>query len=117
MYNIVLCGKQQLSPSTHTSKATASTVIATGNLRQGRLMADHGGPYSVTKLRLKMAKAGCARVAFPITLQRGKEKGDCGCGRMVYSLVALNSLLIGSRGHSGAVRCSSFLGGFGEEGI
>jgi hypothetical protein len=28
------------------SKATASTVIATGNLRQeGRLMADHGGLY------------------------------------------------------------------------
>jgi hypothetical protein len=29
-------------PSMHVSKATASTVIATGNLRQGRLMADHG---------------------------------------------------------------------------
>ena len=43
----------------HTSKATVSTVIATGNLRQGRLMADHGGLYSTTKLLLIEAKGGC----------------------------------------------------------
>jgi hypothetical protein len=60
--------KQQLSPSIRISKATASTVIATGNLRQGRLMANHGGLYSgivilsYGKWRLKMAKPGCARV-------------------------------------------------------
>jgi hypothetical protein len=35
--------KQQLSPGMRISKATASTVIATGNLRQGRLIID-GGP-------------------------------------------------------------------------
>ena len=29
---------------------TASTVIATGNLRQGRMMADHGGLYTVVRL-------------------------------------------------------------------
>jgi hypothetical protein len=29
--------KQQLSPGTRRSKATESTVIATGNLRQGRM--------------------------------------------------------------------------------
>jgi hypothetical protein len=58
------------------SKATASTVIATGNLRQGRLMADHGGLYITTKYgkwRLKVAKAGCARVAFPI-VKGGKRR-------------------------------------------
>jgi hypothetical protein len=32
-------------PSMRISKATASTVIATGNLRHGRLMVDHGGIY------------------------------------------------------------------------
>jgi hypothetical protein len=32
------------------SKATASTVIATGNLRQGRLMADHDGLYAAVAL-------------------------------------------------------------------
>jgi hypothetical protein len=44
----------------HVSKATASTVIATGtgNLRQGRLMADHGGLYSNAKLRQIGAKEG-----------------------------------------------------------
>jgi hypothetical protein len=62
----------------HTPKATASTVIATGNLRQGRLMADHGGLYSATKLRLieatvKVAMTGCARVAFPIV--KGEREG------------------------------------------
>jgi hypothetical protein len=40
------------------SKATASTVIATGNLRQGRLMAGHGGLYSNAKLRQIGAKDG-----------------------------------------------------------
>ena len=45
-------------PSMRTSKATASTVIATGNLRQGRLMADHGGLYSNAKLRQIGAKEG-----------------------------------------------------------
>ena len=38
-------------PSMCISKATASTAIATGNLRQGRLMADHGGLYSNAQLR------------------------------------------------------------------
>jgi hypothetical protein len=42
----------------HVSKATASTVIATGNLRQGRLMADHGGLYSNAKLRQIGSKEG-----------------------------------------------------------
>ena len=61
------------------SKATASTVIliATGNLRQGRLMANHGRLCSTTKLRqkrLKVAKAGCARVAFPIV--KGEREGE-----------------------------------------
>ena len=50
--------KQQLGPSTHMYKATASTVIATGNLRQGRLMAGHGGLYSTTKLRQIEAEGG-----------------------------------------------------------
>ena len=59
VYRTVDFRKQLLSPSTHTSKATAGTVIATGNLRQGRLMADHGGLYSTTKLRLIEAKGGC----------------------------------------------------------
>ena len=46
-------------PSMHdVSKATASTVIATGNLRQGRLRADHGGLYSNAKLRQIGAKEG-----------------------------------------------------------
>ena len=51
-------------PSIRMSKATASTIIATGtgNLRQGRLMADHGGLYSTTKLRLIEAKGGCVRM-------------------------------------------------------
>ena len=38
-------------PSMHVSKATVGTVIATETLRQGRLMADHGGLYSNAKLR------------------------------------------------------------------
>jgi hypothetical protein len=38
--------------------ATASTVIATGNLRQGRLMAGNGGLYSATKLRQIGAEDG-----------------------------------------------------------
>jgi hypothetical protein len=53
-----------------------------------------------------MAKAGCARVAFPVV--KGEREGAC--GGMACSLVALDSLVRGSRGHSGAVRCSSFLG-------
>ena len=55
--------KQQLSPGIRTSKATASTVIAIGNLRQGRLMADHGGLYSTTKLRQIEAKKWLRRDA------------------------------------------------------
>ena len=42
----------------HTSKATVSTVIATENLRQGRLRADHGGLYSNAKLRQIGAEEG-----------------------------------------------------------
>ena len=63
--------------SMHVSKATVSTVIATETLRQGRLMADHGGLYSNAKLRQigakKRAMAGSARVAFPIV--KGKREG------------------------------------------
>ena len=44
--------------SMHVSKATVSTVIATETLRQGRLMADHGGLYSNAKLRQIGAKEG-----------------------------------------------------------
>jgi hypothetical protein len=57
---IALCisGSSSLSPSTRMFKATASTAIATGNLRQGRLMAGHGGLYSATKLREIEAKGG-----------------------------------------------------------
>jgi hypothetical protein len=64
---IVLCisVSSVKGPSMHVSKATASTVIATGNLRQGRLMADHSGLYSNAKLRQIGAKEGqdgkCAR--------------------------------------------------------
>jgi hypothetical protein len=58
VYRAVHIRKQQLSPRMRTSKATASTVIATGNLRQGRLMAGHGGLYSTTKLRQIGAKDG-----------------------------------------------------------
>ena len=56
---------------------------------------------------LKAAKAECARarVAFPVV--KGEREG--GCGRVACSLVALDSLVRGSRGYSGAVRCSSFL--------
>ena len=50
--------KQLLSPSICISKATASTAIATGNLRQGRLIAGHGGLYSTTKLQQIEAKDG-----------------------------------------------------------
>ena len=79
VFRAVHLRKQQLSPSMRISKATASTMIATGNLRKGRLMADHGRLYSATKprqiVRLKMAeaKAGCARVAFPIV--KGEREG------------------------------------------
>jgi hypothetical protein len=57
---IVLCisASSAKGPSMHASKATASTVIATGNLRQGRLMADHGGLYGNAKLRQIGAKEG-----------------------------------------------------------
>jgi hypothetical protein len=40
-------------PRVFISKATAGTVIATENLRQGRLMADHGGLYSNTCTKLR----------------------------------------------------------------
>ena len=42
----------------HVSKATVGTVIATETLRQGRLMADHGGLYSNAKLRQIEAEEG-----------------------------------------------------------
>jgi hypothetical protein len=74
-------------------------------------MADHGGLYSTTRLEqigaiIKVALARCARVAFPVV--KGEREG--GCGRMACSLVALDSLVRGSRGHPGALRCSFFLG-------
>jgi hypothetical protein len=94
------------------SKATASTVIATGNLRQGRLMADHGGLYSNTKPRQIGAKEGQdGKRARCFSYCKGeKRRGTVVCGRVVCSLVALGSLVRESRGHSGAVCCSSFLG-------
>ena len=49
--------EEALSPSTDTSKATASTVIAKGNLRQGRMMAEHDGLYSTTTGRLRQIGA------------------------------------------------------------
>ena len=56
-----------------------------------------------------MAVSGCARVAFPIV--KGKREGGLwDYGRVVCSLVALDSLVRGSRGHSGAVSYSFFLG-------
>ena len=63
---------------------------------------------SYGKQMQNVAKVGCARVAFPI-VNGGKRRGAV-VGRC--SLVALGSLVVvrGSRGHSGAVRCSSFLG-------
>jgi hypothetical protein len=60
----------------HVSKATVSTVIATGNLRQGRLMVGHGGLYGNAKLRqigAKEGQGGMAYVAFPIV--KGKREG------------------------------------------
>jgi hypothetical protein len=45
--------QKEAAKSEHTvriSKATASTIIATGNLRQGRLMADNGGLYIIVLL-------------------------------------------------------------------
>ena len=64
-------------PSMHVSKATASTVIATGNLRQGRLMADHGGLYSTTRLRQIGAKGGSGemRARYFSCCKGGKRKG------------------------------------------
>jgi hypothetical protein len=59
------------------SKATASTAIATGNLRQGRLMADHGGLYSTTKLWQIGAKDGQGgmRARFFSHCEEGKRRG------------------------------------------
>jgi hypothetical protein len=59
------------------------------------------------RFRLKVAKAGSARVAFPIV--NGEREGGLWYDRMACSLVTLGSLVRGSRGHSGAVRCSAFL--------
>jgi hypothetical protein len=109
------CASQKASlkilASMRTLKASANTVITTENLRQGRLMADHGGLYSNAKLRQMGAKEGQGgtRARCFSYCKWGKEKGDCG-NRVVCSLVALGSLVRGSRGHSGAVCCSSFLG-------
>jgi hypothetical protein len=69
--------KQQLSPSMLTCEATASAVIATGNLRQGRLMADHGGLYGATKLRQIEAKGGAGgmRARCVSHCKGGKRRG------------------------------------------
>jgi hypothetical protein len=69
----------------HISKAIniASTVIATGNLKQGRLMADHGGLYSTTKLRLIEAKGGCVRMrarCFSYSIVKGEREGGAVVG-------------------------------------
>jgi hypothetical protein len=66
-----------LSPNMHTSKATASTVIATGKLRQGRLMADHGGLYSTTRPRQIGAKgvSGEMRACCFSCCTGGKRRG------------------------------------------
>jgi hypothetical protein len=59
MYSVLYISESSAEgPSMRISKATANTVIATGNLRQGRLMADNGGLYSNTKLRQIGAKEG-----------------------------------------------------------
>ena len=73
-------------------------------------MVGHGELYSTTRLWQVGAKGGSGemRARYFSCCKRGKEKG--GCGRMACSLVALDSFVSGSRGHSGAVRCSSFLG-------
>jgi hypothetical protein len=81
-------------PSIRMSKATASTIIATGTgnlrplLRQGRLMADHGGLYSNTKLRQIEATEGQGgmRARCFSYCTGGKRRGT---GRAACSLVAL----------------------------
>jgi hypothetical protein len=50
--------KPRLRPCVCTSKASANAAIATGMLRPGRLIADHGGLYSTAKLRQIEAKGG-----------------------------------------------------------
>jgi hypothetical protein len=78
---IVLCisgNSSTVSPSTRTSKATASTVIATGNLRlrQGRLlMADHGELCSATKPRQIEARGGYELLSY---YNGGGKQGGCG---------------------------------------
>jgi hypothetical protein len=73
-------------------------------------MADHGGLYNTTKLRQIEAKGGKGgmRARCLSYCKGGEEEGDC--GRTPFPLVALDSLVRGGRGHSGAVRCLSFLG-------
>jgi hypothetical protein len=58
VYRTVDLRKQRLSLSIYISEATASTVIATGRPRQGRLMTDRSGLYSATRLRQVEAKSG-----------------------------------------------------------
>ena len=75
-------------------------------------MAGHSGLYSKAlpsygKQVVNMDKAGFARAAFP-TVDGERERGNY--GRALCSLVALDSLVRKSRGHSGAIRSSSFLG-------
>ena len=57
---IVLCISENRSsdPTVSTPKATEGTVRATVNLRQGRLMADHGGLYSNARLLYMGAREG-----------------------------------------------------------
>jgi hypothetical protein len=81
-------------PSTRTCEATVSTVIATGNLRQGRLMADHGGLYGATKLRQIGAKEGQGGMRTRcFSYCKGKKRRGTVVGRVVCSLVALDSLV------------------------
>jgi hypothetical protein len=71
--------KQQLNPSMRIMpEATASAVIATGNLRQGQLMADHDGLYSTTKLRQIEAKDGHGGMrarCFSSSIVKGAREG------------------------------------------
>jgi hypothetical protein len=64
-------------PSMHVSTATVSTVVATGTLRQGRLMADHGGLYSNAKLQQIGAKEGQGgkRARYFSYCKREKRRG------------------------------------------
>jgi hypothetical protein len=74
-------------------------------------MADSIALLSYGKQGPNAAKAGCARAGFTCC-KWGERKGGCGWVAFSYfTIVVLGSLVSyeGSRGHSRAMRCSSFL--------